>query len=318
MLHLSSYRQQDALKEAISESHGLQFSTITLHRDMIGFVYMLDAVNGSRYVCKLYRQEHLAQAVQAAEIMHYLAQQEYPVAAIIPTNTGQLFTHLATPQGTTIAVLYRFVVGSEPDFSAEITVLGKQIGWLHSLMDAWPQKLISRDKAFYCDRYIHMLRQRDYDASKIAALDDYATQLWHTMSCATRGFCHGDLHSGNMFLTAHGCYVLYDFDAAAQSHPIIDVSTLSNCSDFNRLSPTMYDATMHRFEQFYAGYSHHRTLTTTDIQAMLAFVAIRHYELIATIASCQGHQELSVSFLDQQFNWLMQWQKLCEQKGSVA
>jgi hypothetical protein len=51
---------------------------------------------------------------------------------------------------------------------------------------------------------------------------------------------------------------------------------------------------------------------------MLAFVAIRHYELIATIASCQGHQELSVSFLDQQFNWLMQWQKLCEQKGSVA
>lgn len=72
---------------------------------------------------------------------------------------------------------------------------------------------------------------------------------------------------------------------------------------------------MSMFERFYQGYRVEREISAGEIQAMFDFIAIWHYELTATITRCQGLDRLSRAFLDEQYEWLMNWKIMCERKG---
>ncbi|MNN84846.1 hypothetical protein D3C81_2020540 [compost metagenome] len=50
--------------------------------------------------------------------------------------------------------------------------------------------------------------------------------------------------------------------------------------------------------------------------AVFDFVAVRHYQIIARIVGCKGLQEISRTFLEEQYIWLMNWNGICEKKRS--
>lgn len=172
-----------------------------------------------------------------------------------------------------------------------------------------------RGKEFYIDRYISILYDLDYQSGRIDELADYGLELWASMERLPAGFCHGDLHTGNMRQSGLDEYVLFDLDAASNTCSLIDVATLCDCSDFNRFDAAAYSQTMRMFERFNQDYRAEREISDGEIAAMFDFIAIRHYELIATITRCQGLDHLSRAFLDEQYEWLMNWRNLCGRKG---
>jgi Ser/Thr protein kinase RdoA (MazF antagonist) len=174
--------------------------------------------------------------------------------------------------------------------------------------------LIRRGKEFYIDRFIRLLRALSYNPVRIDELVAYGDELWSRMKRLPLGFCHGDLHTGNMLQCEPGKYILFDFDAAARSFAVIDVATICDASNFNHFDEGAYNLTLRRFERFYAGYNQECTLSDGEINAIFDFIPIRHCELIATITECQGLTSLSTTFLDEQYDWLLRWRELCERK----
>lgn len=313
MNKLNSYYDCNDLIKKLNKFYKLNFEEIYLHRDMIGRVYFVKN-SMKKYVLKIYRQFNTEQALQSIDVIQFLRKNDYPVVSIIPTEEGSLYIKLNIPEGQCIGILYDFIEGIEPNFSTEIINVGQQIGELHNLMIKYPNPLIKRGKDFFIDRFIVILQKLQYCSKKVKELEKYGEEIWSNIKRLPTGFCHGDLHSGNMLQTKLNQYILFDFDIVSHAYSIIDVATLSNCTDFNQLDESTYDSTTRMFERFYQGYSKKRTLSDIEIAAIFDFIAVRHYELIATITDCQGLNCLSQSFLDEQFEWLMKWRTICNRK----
>lgn len=310
-----SYLDYEGLLEIVRRWYEVDAERMELHRHMIGHVYFVHG-RACTYVLKLYRHFHTDNALTSIGVIKYLTENTYPVVPIIPARTVDPYIWVDCPGGRCVAILYKYVQGVEPNIETEITHIGQQVGWLHELMKGYPNPLPRRGKAFYIDRYISLLKQLEYPPAKIRELEALGERLWNVMALLPAGFCHGDLHTGNMLQTGPGVYVLMDLDVASKTHSVIDVASLCDGTDFNNLSELGYDRTVQRLTAFYEGYSRHGTLgaADADLEAVTAFIAIRHFELIATITACQEHDRLSRRFLDEQYEWLLNWEGICKRR----
>ncbi|HBS44871.1 MAG TPA: hypothetical protein DEA91_11140 [Paenibacillus sp.] len=221
---------------------------------------------------------------------------------------------LSSQDGCCVGILYGYVEGAMPDGKIEAESIGIQIGELHNLMDKYPDKLKNRPKTEYIDDYISVMRELDFHSGKTLELEQYGNLLWERITKLQKNFCHGDLHTGNMIRNQSGEYVLLDFDDASGDYPSMDVAYMSDDTNFNHFHESMYDQTMRLCERFYSGYSKVRVLSNNEINAVLDFIAIRHFQIISRIVRSQGLQCVSKEFCDEQYVWLMKWQELCAKK----
>lgn len=172
--------------------------------------------------------------------------------------------------------------------------------------------LAKHDKPFFIDRYLRLLAEKDLSAAVISDITDYGQALWDSVSRLPKGFCHGDLHCGNMLRGSAGQYWLFDFDAACQAFPAVDMAWMSDDTNYFELGPQDYENTARKLDRFVSGYARIRVPTEAEIRSVYDWIAIKHYDIQATIAQCQG---TSASLLEQQHGWLMRWRGLCAQKG---
>jgi len=314
---IASCADIDSLSDILNTCYPIQVNQIYLHRDMIGYVYIAGSITRrgtKQYILKLYRPFDTENALRSIGILEYLRQQDYPVVSIVATREGVSHVVIDTPQGMSVAILFDYLDGPEPDLTTEIVDLARQVGKLHQVMETYPYPLPRRGKDFYVDRYLGILQALDYPPSRINDLAAYGSQCWSRIERLPIGFCHGVLHTGNMRRSAPGRYVLFDFDIASRTHPLMDIATLCDSSDFNRFDASAYDRTRQIFERFYQGYRQVREMSDAEIAAIFDFIPVRHYEIIATITQCQGIEKLSRAFLDEQYDWLMRWRDLCQYK----
>lgn len=316
MNKLNDYSDCNNLIKILNKFYKLNFEEIYLHREVIGYVYFVKSSN-KKYVLKLYRHVNSDEGRQSIEVIQYLKKLNYPVVSIVPTDEDSLYVKFTVPEGECIGILYDYIDGIELEEKEEIIEIGEQIGGFHNLMEKYPNSLIKRGKDFYIDRFIAILQKLNYNSEKVEELKRYGNELWSSMERLPRGFCHGDLHTGNMLKTKANECILFDFDMASYGYSIIDIATLCDSTNFFKYDEWDYDNTKTLFEKFYEGYSKKRSLTNIEIDAIFDFIAIRHYELIATLTNIRGLQCLSHSYLDEQFQWLMNWRKLCNLKRLV-
>lgn len=307
--------EPDSLKDIakiLEKNYGIGVSGISLHREMIGFIYFIESDRG-RLVFKLFRSLNTPEAEQAVEIMCFLQSKGYPVPPVIRAS-GKPFVEI----GCRLGVLHEFIPGREPDADDKIAELGMAASLLHELMEGYPKPLIPRDREFYADRFIDMLCDSGYEASKITDLRNFAKQTWECLSVARKGFCHGDFHTGNMIETGDGVICLLDFDAAASGFPVIDAAVICDRTHFNKFNRDAFDTTRRAIGKFYSSYSKDGTPNKDEYRAIFSFIALRHYELIATIVkSKDGGKMPAKAFLDRQHEWLMKWWSLCASKGVI-
>ncbi len=298
------------LLDLINRHYPVQAQLLGLHRDLVGRVFFVQADSG-QLVLKVYRSRHGQNGIRAAAVITYLQQRGYPVPAVIRTHSGSPHVELDLAEGTCIAVLFQHVRGTEPDLDSRIQELGHQVGLLHRLMRHYCGVLPRYGRRHFIDRFISLLADSGYSSRRIERLQQLGWRLWDRMAPLPRGFCHGDLHAGNIITSEPGRHVLLDFDAASLGHPVMDVATICDRTDFNRLEPAAYDRTAESLSRFYRSYGKHCSLSAAEVRASFCFIAIRHFELIPTVASCQAERRLSRAFMDQQYHWLLDWERLC-------
>lgn len=312
MQRIISFDDCEGLASLLNATYPIRIAGIRKHRDWIGYVYHVDCSDGA-YVLKIYRPFHAQFALNSIDVLRYLARQNYPAARIVDTAAGAPYTTISTPGGKSIAILFARIEGDEPDPDADLPQIARQTGILHNLMDRYEGELARCAKEHYIDRYLAILENIGFPENKLRDLKNYGDELWDRFDFSSKGFCHGDLHCGNMLKTRDGQYWLFDFDAACYSHPSADIAVMSDDTDYFRFRQEDFDKTARRLERFLSGYERARGVATSerDIQAVYDFIAIRHYDIQATITDCQG---FSMKNLENQHGWLMSWRDLCARR----
>ncbi len=300
----------EILLAALKKEYPVPFEHVELLRDMMGYV-CLAKTGEEKYVFKLFREHHAEQALQSVEIMTYLDNTMYPVPHVIPTLSGKMYCVIEVQNKRRIGVLYEYIQGKEPDKEPDMEALGWQTGKLHKTMKAYTGKLVCHSKEFFINRYLNNLSEMSYP--EVARFEEYGNRLWSRVKDLPKGFCHGDYHTGNMLLDMSGKYVLFDFDAAANAYPVFDIAVLCDMTDYFSLQEAMFYETQRLLEHFLKGYCKHRSISTQEKAAVYDFIAIRHFEVQATILENLGLTCVDHSFIDSQYNWLMQWEMLIQE-----
>jgi Ser/Thr protein kinase RdoA (MazF antagonist) len=297
------------LLKDLKEIYPKDFKNIALHRDMIGYVCMVNDPR-NKYILKLFRGSDTQQAKQSIEIMSYLEIEGFPTAHIIPTADGSSHFIYDFKGEDRVGVLYEYIDGTTPDKGTDIIAIGRQTGKLHRMMNDSPLFLSCHDKPFFIDRYIHCLRKMNYQ--RINEFEEYGDRLWNRVKNLPRSLCHGDYHTGNMILNSRGEYVLFDFDAASNAFSMYDIAIFCDMTNYFKLSEHEYEDTRYMLEEFRKGYSEFITLSDQELTAIYSFIAIRHYEVQATIIESLGIECIDMKFVDDQLEWLKKWEKLIQ------
>ena len=140
-------------------------------------------------------------AIIGVNIQVFLQNKEFPVPPVIHTKDGMLYVQTQNK----LFILYEYIEGVESNPEQDAESIGELVGNLHRVMKDYSGKLVKRDKHFYIGRYIDILRNRKYPRAEEIFV--YGEQLWEKIKGLPRGFCHGDMYSGNIHKTPDGNYI---------------------------------------------------------------------------------------------------------------
>ena len=301
---LETNMQQEKILSLLRSNYDLGPVTLTFLRAGGGKTYIVEG-NHQKYLLKIIGTAFANTVQHSISVMQYLAQNAFPVPKPILTSAGSPLLKLPVDGQDYLLSLYEYIVGKEPDLKSQAERIGELAGQLHTLLQAYPEPLLTHNYQFFIGRYLDLLRQKGY-----ARVDDYAAlgkSLWQNVEGLPMGICHGDLHRGNLLETADRQLYILDFDTVCQAPLMFDIMTMCDMTDYFHLEPSDLKLTQNIYTQFQKGYAKYRTLSKTEQQSFYAWVAIRHFQLQATIVEIHGIDCIDEKFIDMQLQWLEQW-----------
>lgn len=301
-----------AVLHNLRSNYAMNFENIEFNRDGGSISYTVYADKG-KFFLRVIRPELMHTALQSIDIHLYLADRKFPVPEIVLTKNNEPFIKTVEQDKTYLYVLYAFIEGQAPE-SEDAENVGKLVGRFHSIMQGYTGKLVVRDKYFFIDRYIEILRKKRYP--KADAFSEYGNALWEKVKDLPRGYCHCDLYRGNVLKAKDGSLYILDFDTSCNAFPIYDVVLFCNETDFFEYKYEAYQKTKETLMRFLTGYLSCNTLSKAEIESFLDLLAVYHFQVQATIMEIYGLDCVNNEFLDQQLDWLLRWQKQCEQESS--
>jgi len=118
------------------------------------------------------------------------------------------------------------------------------------------------------------------------------------------GFCHGDLHGGNAHIDQDKTLTFFDFDCCGLGWRAYDIAVF-------RWDARLRGKEQERWKAFLPGYREERELSTTDIQAVPYFVAIRQLWLMGLHTSNGqdwGFGWMNDRYFDQAITFFRAWE----------
>ena len=104
-----------------------------------------------------------------------------------------------------------------------------------------------------------------------------------------------------------GKIYLVDFDTAAQAPLMFDIMVMCDMTNYFNLQQEDIKLTKEVYQKFLSGYLSHHTLSREEILSFPYWVAIRHFQLQATILEIHGADCIDEGFIDGQLYWLNKW-----------
>lgn len=296
----------------LQQYDGFQNSVCRLVRDWIGQVYEIWK-DQDRYILKIFRREYTEDAVQSVQVMDFLYQNDFPVPRIV--RAAEKNGYCLTEEGAA-AVIYEYVEGKEPERTGEnLEMLGETVGRMRKIMERYPGEIRVHGQSFFTGRYLSVLRRKNCGETNDFAR--WGRTLWNRVCKLPAEFCHGDMHVGNM-LENNGHLLFFDFDACAVASPVYDIATLCDGTDYFDSAVSRLEVgfiqTRKNLERFLRGYGRYYTLSTAEQSAVFDFIALRHYDIQATIIECQGLDCIDHAFIKNQYQWLVNWEKVCRRQ----
>lgn len=286
----------------LNEYYPIKFDHIELVRDMGSTAYTAFSAD-EKYFLRVVKPAFFDTAVNGADIQLFLQNQGFPVPHIILTE--KQFPYVKNED--MLLILYEFIDGTDSDPEQDAEAIGALVGRLHQVMKAYPGKLVKRDKHFYIGRYIEILQKKGYP--RINEYVEYGNALWEKIKDLPRGFCHGDMYSGNIRKDADGMLYLHDFDTSCEGFPMYDptlICDMTNYFDFNEHNFSRSNKVLLRFVPEYTKYN---ALSQVELDAFHSLIAIQHYSTQATVMEIFGMDCIDETVMDNQLEWLYKWRE---------
>ena len=296
---------EKTLQDILALNYGIESPSLEFLREGGTTTYI---VNGrSKYLLKVIGSAFSDTARQSASIMRYLEENGFPVPKMILTNSGEAFFETEIDGEKKLIVLMDFIEGDEPELEKCASEVGRLVGRFHQLMEEYPSELVYRDKEFFIGRYIEFLRKKKYP--RIKEYEELGERLWDKVKNLPQGNCHGDLHRGNLLQNADGKIYLVDFDTACCAPRMFDVMVMCDMTDYFNLKQKDIELTKEVYREFLSGYAGYHKLSREEILSFPYWIAIRHFQLQATILEIYGMDCIDEGFIDGQLYWLNKWQE---------
>ena len=297
--------EQNILK-ILNKNYPISFQRIEFMRDSGCLTYTVYSEN-AKYFLRIPKPNFLKTAEKSLEIQFFLQKQGFHVPRIIVTNEGQPCVYVGDGEGKQIYVLNEFLEGIEVNPEEDAEDIGALVGQLHRIMKSYPGELIQRDKPYYIDRYIEILRKKQY--AQVEQFEEYGNQLWKCLENVPRGYCHGDLYRGNILKTPSGDLYVLDLDTFCEGYAMYDPALICNLTDYFKWEEDGYKKTKAVYERFLPEYLKYNDLSQTEVESLYDMIALYHFTLQATIIEIFGIDCVENAFFDRQLAWLNQWRK---------
>ena len=295
----------------LQESYGLQNVSLQFLRKGGAKVYLAETSDGKQYLLKVIGPAFAETARQSVDVMCYLQQRGFSVPQIIFTQKGQAFLETEIDDEVGLIVLQQYLAqGDEPEMLKSAHEIGILTGQFHNLMEQYPARLTKQNKQFFIGRYLDFLRRRQYP--RLQEYTELGDGLWQKVCGQAQTNCHGDLHRGNFLQTPDGKIYLLDFDTVCHAPAMFDVMVLCDMTNYFSLQDDDIAETKAVYRQFLQGYRQHRPLSQSEEDSFYTWVAIRHFQLQATIVEIHGDDCISEQFIDRQLEWLYSWLRATE------
>jgi len=302
------------LLEILNRGYEKTFTDATFNRDGGSLSYIVLS-NEERYFLRVIRPELLDTAYQSIDIHTFLQGCNFAVPTIVFAKDGQPFITKKTEDKINLLVLYDYIEGEEPS-GADVENVGELIAKLHNAMESYPKKLTDREKHFFIDRYVDILRSKnDHTANEYERLGN---MLWEKVKNLPKGFCHCDLYSGNIMKSDTGKLYVLDFDTSCNGFPMYDITLFCNKTDYFAYSDEKFYESELSLQRFLKGYLKYRNLSEEEIQAFYYFQVIYHFQLQATIVEIYGIDCNPDDFEDKQLDWIVSWMKKAEWERGIV
>lgn len=291
------------LLDILALQYGMEEPSLELLREGGGHTYIVDSKE--KYLLKVIGSAFQDTAKQSVSVMRYLKDNNFPVPGIIMTGSEEpVFETVSDGEGKLI-VLMEYIDGDEPDLEKRATEVGALVGRFHQLMDRYPAEPVSHGRDFFIGRYLGFLREKKYP--RLSAYEELGARLWDKVKDLPQGICHGDLHRGNLLQCADGRVFLVDFDTVCRAPRMFDIMTMCDMTDYFVLKPEDIRTAKEVYRQFLSGYTEYHTLSRDEILSFPDWVAVRHFQLQATILEIHGTDCIDERFINWQLQWLEKW-----------
>lgn len=290
----------------LKENYDVDIESVLFFRQGGCVSYTVKSI-GNEYFLKIIGNAFLDTAIQSIHIQQYLIENNFSVPRIIETKTGGPYFIFESQ----LFVLYEYIEGIEPNLDENSLNIGELVGKLHKLMGSYSGELTSHNKEFFVDRYVDILKKKEYSNKKLNEYIEIGNQIWSNIKDLPYGFCHGDLHRGNLLQTEDGKIYILDFDTACFAPQLFDIAVMCDTTDYFKFKHKEFSHTIEVFNQFMQSYSQHNSLDFC-INQFYEFIALRHFQLQATIVEIFGLDCIDEKFIDKQLKWIKQWRKIYE------
>ncbi len=300
--------------ETLSELFGLDAESVLFLRKGGSVSYDVKAGKG-RFLLKVIPPAFAATARQSADILLYLGGKGFPVPRIVPSRDGAPCADGAFLGEERLFVLTEYLEGRELRPDEDVEAVGALIGRLHTIMRGYHGALQTPGRDFYVDRYLRILEAKQVERSLLGEYRALGDELWARIEGLPRGFCHGDLHIGNILRTPSGGLYVLDLDTASHSFPMYDAALFCCAADFFRLDRNGYARSQKRLAAFLRGYECEACITQREIAAFADLIGVYHFALEATIIELHGLDCVDARFFQNQMDWLREWERQANKEG---
>lgn len=296
--------------------------SLYLYRAFIGDVYFFEDDKQS-YVMKIYKSIplHKKNAQNSADVMEYLLEKGIRVPKVFKNNNKLNTTTIIAPEGEREVVIVSFIDEKSESNNNDIHgIIGKQLAQMGSVMKDYPflDRLIKIDEDYIIDNFLKVMNK--YFPNKKAEInffENYGKILskkikeLYSKQPQCIGFCHGDFHNGNIIKTLDDGVAFFDFDTCGIGCNMFDIAVYCDKTEYFNLDKTKILETQKTLDVFLDGYTKVVPLSQLEIDSIPLFIALRHYELNATIPINRAHIEgthwLNDNWIDAQYAWLKEW-----------
>ena len=303
------WRDNDNMEEKrilaiLQANYDFQIDGIEFLRDSGGTVYIVNS-GEQKFLLKIAKKAFRDTICQSVDILSYLLENQFPVPAVIRTKSEACMLEVMEEGQERLFILYKYIEGNEPDLRLCGEKVGEMAGQFHKLLPAYQGKMEERGFPFFIGRYIEILRRKNYPGT--GRYEELGTKLWERVKNCSVGVCHGDFHRGNLLETGSGDIYLLDFDTVCTAPRMFDVAVMCDMTDYFNLQEEDIRITEEVYKNFLKGYRRYQDLTELEQETFGDWVAIRHFQLQATIVEIYGLDCIDHNFIDGQLKWLENW-----------